>query len=167
MVFLLCSTLIPLMPELPEGSLGPILRPTVSSHSTREREARRKHVEGFTHQSLGSGEPSPKPSLSGDAGAPSSGLSARAEGVTALIECCCGPESLLAGKAVREGMTALRFTAESHRLGTEAGDARALNDLRKLIEDGHRVHLWASVPCRPWCRWHSVNWRRLGATYQA
>ena len=86
----------------------------------------------------------------------------------ALVECCCGPRSLIAAKSLEFDFTkALRFTETSHTLGTDKGNERAEGDIRKLISDGFQVHLWASVPCRPWTLYSIINSARLGRRFRA
>ena len=30
----------------------------------------------------------------------------------------------------------------------------------------HKVHLWASLPCRPWSQWNELNSRKLGKRFR-
>ena len=98
----------------------------------------------------------------------SSGLVSRqGGGITAFVEGCCGPKSVLSARAQEEGLVSIRMTSETHFLSSKEGDRKAQEDIEDLISQGHKVHLWGSVPCRPWCRWHSINWRRIGPKYRA
>ena len=72
----------------------------------------------------------------------------------------------MSARAELKGMTTLRMTAQSHNLGSAAGNAKALEDLRQLIRDGHKVHLWASLPCRPWSQLAEMNGRKLGRKFR-
>ncbi len=35
------------------------------------------------------------------------------------------------------------------------------------ISKNHKVHLWASLPCRPWSQWNELNGRKLGPKFRA
>ena len=68
---------------------------------------------------------------------------------TALVELCFGPGSLIGKEAAKKGLELLRVTKDKYDLTTVEGRTAVLRDVASLNE-GHRVHLWSSLPCRPW-----------------
>ena len=84
---------------------------------------------------------------------------------TALAELCCGPKSLIGKEATRKGLEVLRVTKESHDLTTDAGRAAVHRDIEAMTNK-HKVHLWASLPCRPWSQLAKMNGRKLGRKFR-
>ena len=84
----------------------------------------------------------------------------------AIVECCCGPSSIVSKVAEEKGLRAIRFTASSHKLGTVEGNRRAKADMRRLHSEGYAIHLWASLPCGPWTLWTSMNSHKLGPRFR-
>ena len=64
------------------------------------------------------------------------------------------------------GFKTLRLTADSHPLETSHGDAKAEADVRALVHGGFNIHLWASLPCRPWTLYTIINSARLGPRFR-
>ena len=83
---------------------------------------------------------------------------------TALVELCCGPGSLIGQEAVKKGLELLRVTKEKYDLSTVEGRTSVLQDVASLSND-HRVHLWASLPCRPWSQLNELNGRKHGKKF--
>ena len=81
---------------------------------------------------------------------PSSSSEVARPGHTALVEFCCGPRSLISQEGSSQGLVVLRIIKDSHDLTREASRAKARADIGELAAK-HRVHLWASLPCKPWC----------------
>jgi len=132
--------------------LPSVLKPADSRHTPEERKARSDHVASL-------GKPAPSSSRKGFSGA----AQARP---TAIVECCCGPESIISKVAGEQGMRALRLTASSHKLGIVDGNSRAEADIRQLHDEGFAIHLWASLPCGPWSLWTTMNLHRLGPEFR-
>ena len=141
-----------------------ILNPRSSRHSPEEVERRMGHVKiiGSTSapvQSCAVGSSSSR-------GSPSAGCSGPSIfATTALIECCCGPSSFLADEARKSGLEALRLTQESFAIGTSSGDKAAHAEITRLAKADHKIHLWASLPCRPWSTWTELNLKKLGRKF--
>ncbi len=101
-------------------------------------------------------------------GSPSAGCSGPSIfATTALIECCCGPSSFLADEARKSGLEALRLTQDSFAIGTSSGDKAAHAEITRLAKADHKIHLWASLPCRPWSTWTELNLKKLGRKFRA
>ena len=83
---------------------------------------------------------------------------------TALVELCCGPGSLIGQEAAKRGLELLRITKDKHDLSTVEGRTAALRDMASLNK-GDRVHLWASMPCRPWSQLNELNGRKHGKKF--
>ena len=56
----------------------------------------------------------------------------------------------------------MRFTKESHNLTTKDGLNKAKREILGHIRDNQEVHLWASLPCKPWSQRNVFNSKRLG-----
>ena len=85
---------------------------------------------------------------------------------SALVELCCGPKSLIGGEAALRGLSVLRVTRDTHDLTSQAGRSAVAKDLRQILGK-HKVHLWASLPCRPWSQLAELNKRKLGPKFRA
>ena len=141
----------------------PDLEPFDSRHTPEESRARREFSNNLKGLPLGSNGSS----SSSTCPPPSLGAAGGTAKPRALVECCCGPASLIAAKSLEGDFSkALRLTAESHQLGTPSGDAKAERDVRALVRDGFNVHLWASLPCRPWTLYTIINAARLGRRFR-
>ncbi len=86
---------------------------------------------------------------------------------TALIECCCGRSSLIAAESIKAGLKTIRLTADSNPIGTDAGDAASHKIVKELAAEGHKIHLWASLPCTAWSQYTELNLRKLGLRFRA
>ena len=82
---------------------------------------------------------------------------------SAFVELCCGPKSLLGSEAARRNLKTLRVTKESHDLTTPGGRKPVRSDVLSLAKV-ENVHLWASLPCRPWSQLAELNRRKLAWT---
>jgi hypothetical protein len=80
---------------------------------------------------------------------------------TAFVELCCGPGSFLGNQAISNNLETLRITKQSRGLQTPVGREAASRDVVGILGT-HKVHLWASLPCRPWSQWNELNSRKLG-----
>ena len=150
------------------GHGGPDLEPFDSRHSQGESQWRRDLTSTLQGQVLGSNCHSGSSSGSNCASPPSFGAAGGTAKPRALVECCCGPRSLIAAKSLEFNFEkALRFTEASHPLGTARGNERAESDIKDLVSNGFQVHLWASVPCRPWTLYSIINSARLGRRFRA
>ena len=88
-------------------------------------------------------------------------------GHTALIECCCGPPDSLLGRSAKEkGMKCLRITKGSHDLTTAKGLEQAKRETLKMVTQGHKTALWASLPCKPWSKRNVHNAWRHGPRFK-
>ena len=83
---------------------------------------------------------------------------------TAFVELCCGPKSLIGKEALKKGLKLLRVTRESHDLSQADGRSAVCQDVSELSKD-NRIHLWASLPCRPWSQLNELNGRKLGKKF--
>ena len=99
-----------------------------------------------------SGPPESKSLVGGIAGGSHSSQSGgpTVRPVSVFIECCCGPESLLGRRAAEHGVTPVRFTKDSHDLTTVTGFNKARREILGHIKNNQDIHLWASLPCKPW-----------------
>eukprot|EP00972_Heterocapsa_arctica_P006244 917055-Heterocapsa_arctica.AAC.1 len=46
-------------------------------------------------------------------------------------------------------------------LATVRATEAVIQEVRRQLEGGNRVLLWASLPCAPWCTWQSVSSRLI------
>ena len=136
--------------------------------------ARSEHSEGLpgpkgmcaynAHAPEGSNPPAQKALQGTEAGVsrPSGG----GAHISALVECCCGPSSLLAKEAEAQGLSVLRLTKGNHDLTTNKVLRQAKRAVSGLIKNGHNTQLWASLPCKPWSRRNVMNAARLGRKFR-
>ena len=61
----------------------------------------------------------------------------------------------------------IRLTENSNPIGTDAGDAAAHGVVKSLAAEGHKIHMWASLPCTAWSQYTDLNLRKLGPKYTA
>ena len=59
----------------------------------------------------------------------------------------------------------MRFTKDSHDLVTKNGFDKAKREILGHIRDGQEIHLWASLPCKPWSQRNVFNSKRLGKKF--
>ena len=142
----------------PEGLLDPrvqqaLLNPLGSQHSPSERRARNEHAKALGVAAMSALSPS---SSSAPRGA-SRGQVAKQPNFTALVECCCGSSSLIADESIKAGLKTIRLTENSNPIGTDAGDAAAHKIVKSLAAENHKIHLWASLPCKAWSSWTELN----------
>ena len=83
---------------------------------------------------------------------------------TALIELCCGPKSFIGEQARRKELGVLRVTRDSHDLSTQEGRRAVQGDVCEIVQS-NKVHLWASLPCKPWSQLAELNRRKLGKKF--
>ena len=84
---------------------------------------------------------------------------------SAVVELCCGPSSLLGQESQAKGLKVLRATRTSHNLTTDAGRRKLDQDVGELLKH-ECVHLWASLPCKPWSRLNEMNGKKLGKKFR-
>ena len=139
--------LVPTSDGLPDPRVQQaLLNPEGSQHSPSERRARNEHA-----KALGSSAKTDPSSCSSSSSAPSGaprGQVASQPNFTALIECCCGDASFIADESIKAGLKTIRLTENSNPIGTDAGDAAAHRIVKSLAAEGHKIHMWASLPCR-------------------
>ena len=87
--------------------------------------------------------------------------------ISALVEFCCGFQSLLGRQAQDKGLEVLRLTKETHDLTTTTGLKQAKREILGLIKRGQHIHLWASLPCKPWSKRNVFNAHRLGPKFRS
>lgn len=69
------------------------------------------------------------------------------------------------GGTFSKGLKVLRVTKESHNLQTEFGRRAVTKDVGELLNN-QKVHLRASLPCRPWSQGDELNGRKLGKKFR-
>ena len=69
-------------------------------------------------------------------------------------------------EGAKRNLKVLRVTKESHNLTTVPGRESVRSDVLGLAKEG-KVHLWASLPCRPWSQLAELNRRKLGPGFRA
>ena len=57
------------------------------------------------------------------------------------------------------------MTKTIHDLSTSARSTRAIREIKDLVSE-QCVHLWASLPCKPWGAWSELNWRKLDKKFE-
>ena len=133
------SKLVPTPEGLPDPRVQQALLSSLGSqHSPSERRARNEHAKALGVAAMSA--PSPSSSSSASRGA-SRGQVAQQPNFTARIECCCGKSSLRAAEFIKAGLKTLGLTECSNPLGTDAGDAAALESIKSLAAEGHKIHL--------------------------
>jgi hypothetical protein len=74
-----------------------------------------------------------------------------------VVEYCCEPDSKPSTWFAERGHTVTRLGLPDRDLSKQACVSQVSEEMREQMRNGKKILLWASLPCRPWCKWQQVN----------
>ena len=76
-----------------------------------------------------------------------------------VVEYCCEPDSKLSTWFAERGHTVTRLGLPDRDLSNAACVSQVSEEIREQLQNGKKILLWASLPCRPWCKWQQASRR--------